>query len=385
MSSPSRVASVALAFLSTTALAQAQPAEPTDPPTATVEVKDGVTVAAGDQKTTINVRVQTRYEYLSTDEGDGLDRGEETAFQIARARVGLKGSVLDPRLSYKFQADFGKGFVTLKDFYSDWALADGVVVRAGQWKRPFSRQQINSSGDLELVDRAITDRAFLGSRDIGVALHNDYEKSPELEWAIGVFNGTGDAPAFAGEADPMTGEVSGKFSNVPAVFGPALVARVGINRGGIKGYKEADLEGGPLRFAIAASTLAELDVDDDGASATRHQLDGVVKVAGLSASAAVYLSTAQDGAGFADQRRDAVGLHVQVGTMLSDVLQPALRYALVDPRGGSNTLHEITAGLSLFQLGHSFKWQTDVSWLGSGAGDARADDVRLRTQLQLAF
>ena len=64
---------------------------------------------------------------------------------------------------------------------------------------------------------------------------------------VGVFNGTGDKSTFSGSVDTMTGEVSGKFSNVPSHFHPALVARVGINKNGIKGYREADLEGGSMR------------------------------------------------------------------------------------------------------------------------------------------
>jgi hypothetical protein len=87
-------------------------------------------------------------------------------------------------------------------------LADNVWLRAGQWKRPFSRQQIGSSGRLELTDRSITDKAFGAGRDIGLAVHNNYEKSPDLEWALGVFNGTGDGarlvPTFNGD-----GEVTG--------------------------------------------------------------------------------------------------------------------------------------------------------------------------------
>lgn len=336
----------------------------------------------------INGRVQGRYTLESIDD---TDRDTETAFSIARARLTLKGHAFEERIGYKFQTDFGKGDVVLKDFYVDYELAAAPVhVRAGQWKRPFSRQQINSSGNLELVDRAITDKAFNAGRDIGVAVHNNYEKSPDLEWAIGVFNGTGDKPVFSGDVvvDPMTGEgevIGGGFSNVPDVFGPALVGRIGINRNGIKGYSEADLEGGPLRFAVAGSVIAEFDADDDDVSSVRGEVDGIVKVEGLSASGAVYVGTAQDGTGFLDQSYAALGGHVQAGYMITGKLQPAVRYAVVAPDGPDNNVHEILGGFSLYQYKHNFKWQTDVGAQLRETADGTAADLIARAQLQLAF
>src|SRR5262249_21347423 len=153
----------------------------------------------------------------------------------------------------------------LKDYYIDGEISKGAWLRFGQWKRPFSRQQITSSGKLEITDRSITDKAFLGSRDIGVAVHNMYEKSPDFELIVGVFNGSGDgAKCSGGVADPTTGAVSGgAFTNIPSKFKPVWVARAGINRNGIKGYSEADLEGGPLRFGLAANVAVEGDNDDD--------------------------------------------------------------------------------------------------------------------------
>ena len=72
------------------------------------------------------------------------------------------------QLSYKLQTDFGRGVVLRKDFHVDVKLGDGVWLRVGQWKRPFSRQHIHSSGRHELSDRAITDNVFGAGRDIGL-------------------------------------------------------------------------------------------------------------------------------------------------------------------------------------------------------------------------
>jgi hypothetical protein len=42
-------------------------------------------------------------------------------------------------------------------------------------------------------------------------------------------------------------------SNVPTDFAPVFTARLGFNHGGIKGCQEGDVEGGLLRFAVAAA------------------------------------------------------------------------------------------------------------------------------------
>ena len=213
-------------------------------------------------------------------------------------------------------------------------------------------------------------------------VHNNYEKSPDIEWAAGVFNGTGDKSELSGEVDPMTGEVTGAFSNVPADIQPALVARGGYNHGGIKGYSEADLEGGPLRFGVGASVLVGLDNDGGDDSRTQAQLDAIVKQQGLSVSGAVYVATAQDDTGFFDQSYSAVGGHLQAGYVLAEIYQPALRYSIVAP-DGEDALHEIAAAFSLYPFGHGFKWQSDVALLGTT--DGIADAVAARTQLQLSF
>ena len=330
-------------------------------------------------KTQIQARVQTRYEYdLLTP--DGVD--DRSAFSIARGRITLKGHAFAENIEYKFQADWGKGNLSLKDFYVDY-VRGGVFIRAGQFKRPFSRQQITSSGNQEFVDRAITDKAFLGERDIGIMIHNNYEKSPELEWAVGIFNATGDASVFAGVTDPDTGAVVIKPSNVPAFFGPALVARIGINRGGLEGYTEADLEGGPLRYGVAASVLSEFDADDDDASAIRAQLDYIVKVNGFSTTGGVYIATAQDGEGFADQSYDQIGYHIQAGYTVNGMHQVVGRYAMFD-RDKSDPDQELTLGYSLYGEKHGFKWQTDAG-LRTAEGKDLGDEVLLRSQLQLSF
>jgi hypothetical protein len=368
------------------------PAEPAAPVESASEVEGpkagyhhGFFIEEAVNSLTIQGRVQQRFQLESVD--DGSDRETETAFEIPRARLTLKGHAYTKRMSYKFQSDFGKGFVALKDFFTDYRIGGGEIrIRGGQFKKPFSRQQINSSSKLEFVDRSIVDKAFDNGRDIGLEIHNNLGKAPDLEWAVGIFNGTGDKGLFKGDVvvDPMTGEGSvegGKFSNVPAKVRPAVAARVGYNHGGIKGYSEADLEGGPLRYAVAAAALAHFDGGTDNAFANVGA-DFVVKNEGLSATGGVYLK--QSGADAGDLSYEGMGTYVQLGYVIDKRWQPAVRYALLAADGGDKQ-HEVSAAFSSYNFSHGLKWQTDVSLLSSDIGGTTTNDYRARTQLQLSF
>jgi hypothetical protein len=339
----------------------------------------------GNFKVSIGNRVQSRFTYEGID-GIGAGGADESQFSIPRARLTFKGHAFNPNLKYKFQTDYGKGFLTLKDFFVNYKLSKSVHLRVGQWKRPFSRQQINSSGKLALVDRSITDKQFNTGRDMGVALHNNYEKSPVFEWAVGVFNGASVKPKVSGsvttDLDTGAGSMSsGKMSNIPEQLSPLVVARVGYNHGGIKGYCEGDFQGGGLRFALGASLMADLKLFDDTTSGMFAQLDYVVKAHGFSTTGGVYVSTLQDGEALADQSLSKTGFHVQAGYLIGKRYQPVLRYAKVMPDGGEET-QEIAAGLSMYFYKHNVKWQTDFALLQTG--DADAHQV-VRSQLQFYF
>lgn len=339
----------------------------------------------------ITGRVQPFYNLTRT---EGPPKNVANNFEIRRARLTLDGHAHTKRLQYKMQSDFGKGFVTLKDFHVDLGLAPDVWLRAGQWKRPFSRQQITSSGKLEITDRSITDKAFGAGRDIGLAIMNPYEKSPAFEWVVGVFNGTGDGSKITSttEIDPVTMEAettTGLPTNVPKEFRPAIVGRIGINRGGIKGYSEADLEGGPLRYGVGASVLLEGDFDDNDQSNQKVELDFIVKNQGLSATGGVYAMTEQDGSGVLDATRSLFGFHVQAGYMVVPKhWQLAARYAFVsDLASDAKTARdqqEVALGANYFGFGHDAKIVTALR-LFKTADAALTDHLLFELGANVAF
>jgi hypothetical protein len=265
------------------------------------------------------------------------------------------------------------------------------------WKRPFNRQELVSDFASEFNERAITATFVGGGRDLGIAVHNDYEKSPEgLEWIAGIFNsfnGAEDRPDIGGCTTSMT---TGTTTcpppvNFPADFGPTFVARAGWNSGDVKGYSEGDLDGGPLRWGVGAAYKIDLANFAEGDEASwgdnvSHGLeaDAMIKVEGLGIELGAYmmkLKTAD--AGF--------GAFGQVGYMVMPkrVLLSG-RFAIA-PATGDPDRDQIEArvAVNLFWQGHTWKWATDAGVLKTTGEDASMEtdkpDFVLRSMLQLTL
>ncbi len=346
----------------------------------------------------LNGRVQGRFEL------DGAGRDVSHArFLLRRVRVTLKGHVFEPRLSYRLQVGLGEGRVALKDAWVQYALSERWArLRVGQFKRPFSREQLTSSGRQAFVDRAPTDKAFGAGRDLGIMLTSD-PKAGGMELSVGVFNGTGAEGELSAavRVDPATwvGRVQGaERSNVPDVFHPALVARVGYESPGLRGYSEGDLQGGGWRFGVAASGRVDFDAEATGNNLLAGEVDYVVKAYGFDTTGGLYAqrrvttegatqgatqgATHGDGGARTVSAETDVGGHVQAGYTVGGRVQTALRYAVVAV-GDEGARRDASVAVSVFWRGHALKWQTDGTWFwGSLPTDA---GWMVRSQVQLAF
>ncbi|MEE2829353.1 MAG: porin [Myxococcota bacterium] len=333
-------------------------------------------------------RAQVRYT-LEAEVGDD-ERTVHSSFSIPRARIGLKGHLFSKNLKYVLEMDFGKGHVSAKKVYADYTLVDQwLQVRAGHFKKPFSRQQLISSAKQGLLDRSITDKAFGGGYDIGVMLHNGKKNS--LEWAVALLNGTGVKASLSGDVtvDPTTGSGSidgGSFSNVPDLFQPMLVVRLGYNHAGIKGYDEIDRKGGDFRFAVAGGVMIDFALADSAASSVTGEVDAIFKVRGFSATTALYLGASQDGDDFSSQNLDRIGFHLQAGYLVGGKVQPAFRYARITGLGDEPEVsQELGAAVSVLFWDHNVKWVTDFTALSAESLEPGDSDFRVRSQMQVSF
>jgi len=130
------------------------------------------------------------------------DKGKHNGFDIRRARIDLKGAIT-PFFSYRLQADWVDK-PKMIDAYGEIKLSDYFTFTAGQFKIPFSMENLTSSNKLEMIDRSQVVEALVArskdvignqnGRDIGVQLGGILLKvkdMPVIEYRIGVFNGSG--------------------------------------------------------------------------------------------------------------------------------------------------------------------------------------------------
>jgi len=138
---------------------------------------------------------QVRYQFF--DEKDKRD-----GFDIRRARLDLRGSI-SPVFSYRVQADLVDK-PKMIDAYSEIKLKDYFTITAGQFKIPFSQENLASSNKLEMIDRSQVVEALVArgkdvignqnGRDIGIQISGTFLKINDIsliEYRIGVFNGSG--------------------------------------------------------------------------------------------------------------------------------------------------------------------------------------------------
>lgn len=124
----------------------------------------GIRSADDDDEMRLGLLAEGLYSFAETT-SPGAEPEVSSAFSIPRLRRKREGHIFDPNLGYSVVLEFGKGgFATLKDGYLDWKFALGARLRAGQFKRPFSRQQVTSDGKLAFVDRPTRWRSRSTSR-----------------------------------------------------------------------------------------------------------------------------------------------------------------------------------------------------------------------------
>lgn len=346
--------------------------------------------AGAHEELRIRARLQLRYTWLNAAKPAGRER--QSAFSVQRGRLQILGYLLADRLRYLLHIGFDRGEVALRDLYVDGiAERRWLHIRVGQMKLPWSRQRLASSAAQQFVDRAITDRAFGAGRDIGVLLHNGLTPSVPLEWAFGVFNGTGDGAALSGTVtvDTTTGQGAisgGGFSNVPKRMKPLLAARLGYSRAGTDAYTESDLKGGPVRGAAAVSAIFEPAMAG-ALPRIRAEVDGILKWRHLSVSAALYLQAEGARAALASVETKQLGFHAQAGQVLGRRQRGELaaRYARVNVLDGGWQDESSVAG-SLFISGHTLQCTADLTLLRRrSAIGAQSQDPRVRVQLQMDF
>lgn len=124
-------------------------------------------------------------------------------FDIRRARLTLKGDI-SKRFSYKLQYEFGGTHQKLLDAELGYEFNPHFKLTAGQFKIPFSQENLVSSAKLDTINRSRVVEALIArskdvlgnqnGRDIGVKIGGSFWQASDnylFDYTVGVFNGSG--------------------------------------------------------------------------------------------------------------------------------------------------------------------------------------------------
>jgi len=281
----------------------------------------------------------------------------------------------------------------LLDWYMEFDYIRDLTLRVGQYKLPFSRQRVISSGNLQMVDRSIANAEFNLDRDVGLDIRSeDFLGFGHFRYYLGIFNGEGRSPFASGNSDLL------------------YTARVEVlPLGMFKDYSEADFErlSRPgislgLAYALAPDAgsvrLNQGGAPDDAGTTDVQALtaDVMFKYMGLSIFSEIFWREGDRNPGAAvdefgvlvpvEEARDGIGWFAQAGYLLPRMpVEVAGRYGQIraDDESSLSDSNEAGLAVSYYFAQHPFKLQADAFQLWE---DEFSDGTTVgRVQLQLAY
>jgi hypothetical protein len=366
----------------------------------------------------LQLAAQLQSVWESRDTGSAGGRDEALSMKARRIRPSMTLTMPRYRTTFRLHLSTAPGSLELMDLYFDSKPSSRFSIRAGQFKIPFTRYRMQSFQRLTFVDWAIVTKYFGAERQMGLALHNGFEKPPQFGFAAGVFSGVNARASHAiglasvfGESVPNPSDLSGPAQRTE--FHPEVAGHVSYNAHGIEVRSDSDPEGGGFRYSLGVSAAWDLDPVEYRDLALRMAPEVLLKYDHVSFMGVGYAGFIEMGNSYRT-RRAMTGLLVQTAWFIGPY-EISLRYARVDidddvADAAFARAQEILAGLergSLFDQyrnagmvlaeqegtlgcnvyldGHGLKWQTDVGLTRQNRRDEDRTDYLIRSQLQLAF
>ena len=154
----------------------------------------GLDIRSRDGNYHVHIDWRAQLRFTSRDFDDPIVVNPEVRqgqFVVNRARFKMGGHAYRPWLTYYFEYDFPRN--ALLDLRFTLQASDPLRLRVGQWKIPYNRERVDSSGKQQFAERSIVTPWFTLDRQQGAALFGRLWKGTRADswYNIGVFSGTG--------------------------------------------------------------------------------------------------------------------------------------------------------------------------------------------------
>jgi phosphate-selective porin OprO/OprP len=169
---------------------------------------DGVTpyIKSVDGQHTIKLNGRLNFDLRAYEEGARNLNGTDliTYFRVRRARIGVDATFFK-YLGIKVEGDFGEGGAQLTDGFVELKYWPEFRVKGGQFKVPFSFEELTSSRFIDFVERSVVNNLVPG-RDLGAMVHGKL-LGGMVEYGGGIFNGRGQNAAETNDSKDFAGRL----------------------------------------------------------------------------------------------------------------------------------------------------------------------------------
>ena len=362
----------------------------------------GVKIVHEDGATTLTldnaeITFSNRLQFRFTDEipsskvrlpGTTSDGQSKPSFRIRRAKTSFEGWFWKKELTFEVQLSWagpeaGASTQTpLEDARLTWDASKkgSFKVTIGQFKVPLGRQEMTSSGRLQLADRSLLSGEFSRGRDVGIQVHGRVSNN-KVEYFAGVFNGN--------SASRTSNDNTKLQYNARLSFEP--LGKVAYSETAFEGWDKpllalaAQFESNDLSGATNLTDLnttilgADLVYKYKGFSVFAEYFNRKRKPEAVSGASSATSGAASQSSGSFNSN----GYNIQAGYFLKkDRIEIAARFAGYDPsdKTPSNNHRETGGVLNYFILKHNLKIVADFRSLRDDLAKETSKELRLQTQ-----
>jgi len=394
----------------------------------------GSAVSAGSSSSSAiqpGITVQLMYNYFEKDQGEDVHPEYSSDIRWRRIRPTLKGYILDGDLSFYLHGNTTPGTIELLDSYVDYKVVPVFRVRAGQYKIPFTRFRINSYKELLVTDWSICSTYFGAERQMGISLHNGYEKPMPIEYELGLFTGQNARKSHGVGLTKVSGEAVSNPSDLVEPgetmdqFHPAVALHLAYNYNDIMLSYTTDFEKTGPRFSIGASGVWDANPRAYRDFSLRLAPEFMFKAYGIGLSGTYYMGYYEPESEMNETNLAMtggmiggsylIGKWVEISAQYSyvgtsenlrkdsvDHATAILEAAAADQEIGEDDFdalskqygkagnvraeRETIFGINIYMIGRNLKLQNDISYLQHiDYKEDELNDLRFRTQLQFAY
>jgi hypothetical protein len=411
-------------------MGDAQAAEPTTTPIDAAAVPEDrklptrlgpvrIRVGKTDDWIGIGFAAQLEFEYDQNFDSAGFPKESNEFLEFRRIRFTLSSSFIDGRIRSRFQVNFTPSAFDLIDMWFAFTRFKFATFRVGQYKIPFDRYRATSYAALSLIDWPPTTRMFGSERQIGVEM---FARSfRDLEYALGLFNGTNVRAAHGVGITEVYGERPRNRSNIGfgervSEFHPELTGRFAKNFGNINTDFNSDVLGTKeLRQSVGAGFSWDARPEAIEDLALRFSLEWLVKISGFHIDVISYIAWYEPWQG-GKMRFGPIGFMGELGYRFSALWELAIRYSTwyltpslrndarsygefqisnaEDPaaameqygrNGDQETENELALAGTAHIIGNSLRVVAQAAWLSQLWNTGLRHGLRMNVQLQLIF